>query len=678
MKLFQTIRDEFRFNYGKKKQLISILGIFFIPIIYAGVYLWAFWDPYGHLNRLPVAVVNNDKGAIYDGEKIDAGQKLVNQLRSNHDFDWNFVSADKANRGLEDNQYYMVITIPKNFSSEVANAATTVGAPQPKLKSVTNDRENYISGIIGRNAMVKLQSQTAQQIAKTYTANLVTGVEQLETGFHKASNGAEKLANGAVTLKQSGPQLVSGAARLASSQGTLVNGIAKASTGAQEVASGTKSVYQGNQQLSQGLGQLASAAGQLNGAATKVSQGAQQLKSGLATEVSGAKQTATGASQLAQGLSQYASAHPDVASDPSFQALLQASQQVATGSSQVSSASASLAQGANQLATGTTALQQGLNRVTPKLQQASQGAKQLVKQEPALVDGSQTVASGLAQLQAGANQLQSGTGILERALRNYTNGTTEVAGGATQLASQLNRAVDKMPVLHAQQVISATSNPVGVSQLQAGDVDNYGTGFAPYFLSLGLFVGPLLMSVIVAFRNPAKKPSSGFAWFLSKTLLVGSIAVVQALIADAILLFGLGLHVHNVTDFVLFSLLTSMTFVSLIQFFVTVMDNPGRFIAIILLVLQLTSSSGTYPVILSPTFFRDIHPYLPMTYTVDGFRYIVGGGKVSFMHNDLWHLFLYWGIFLGLTLVYYLVRGRRLTKEDAQHPTSHEGAMVQA
>lgn len=664
MNPFRFVGKEFSYNYGSLKRLIPIIAIFFIPILYAGIFLWAFWDPYGHLNRLPVAVVNEDSGATFNGQRIQAGQQLESQLRKNDDFQWSFVSATKAQDGLEDNQYFMVITIPKDFSSDAAKAATTVGAPQPKLESVTNDRHNYIAGIIGKNAMEKLQAQTAQQLTKTYTTNLVTGISQLETGFEKASGGATKLASGANSLSTSSPQLVSGAKRLATGAGALVGGIADAESGATQVATGTQSVYAGNQQLSTGLGQLAQSSGQLSAGAASVNQGAKQLESGLASESAGLKQTASGAEGLAQGLSQYLAAHPELATDPSFQTLVKASQQVAAGTSQVSSGSDALVNGATKLASGANALDQGLGTFTPKLQQAASGAAELVKQEPALVQGSGQVATGLSQLATGASQLQTGAGSLLSGVNQYASGSKQVATGASQLANQLSSASAQMPVVHSQQVVAATSNPVGLNQAQAGDIKNYGTGFAPYFLSLGLFVGVLLMSIIISFRDPAEKPSSGFAWFLSKTLLVWSVAVAQALIADTIVLTALGLHVGNVTHFILFSLLTSLTFVSIIQLFVTTLANPGRFLAVIVLILQLTSSSGTYPVVLSPSFFQHISRFLPMTYTVDGFRYLVGGGKVSFMHSDIWHLFVYWGVFVALTLAYFLIRGHFLLKDS--------------
>ncbi|WAH37264.1 YhgE/Pip family protein [Alicyclobacillus dauci] len=658
MNPFATVGREFRFNFGDLKRAIPIFAIFLIPILYAGTFLWAFWDPYGHLDRMPVAVVNEDQGASLNGHQVQAGQQLEDRLRSDNSLDWHFVSQSEAQKGLADNQYYMVITIPNDFSSEAAKAATTIGAPQPHLMSVTNDRHNYISGIIGRNAMESLQEKTAQELTKTYTTNLVSGLQQMETGLKSAKTGADQVASGANSLTANSGQLVQGAQKLAEGSQSIGTALQQANTGANQVANGAKSAYQGTQQLKGGLDQLTTAATQLQQGSTQLQGGASKLTSGLQSESAGAKQTASGASQVADGLAAYAKAHPELANDPQFQALVQSSGQVAQGSSQVAAASNQLLQGATQVNDGATKLSTGLNQFVPQLSKVRDGAAAMTSKEPALVTGSQQLAQGLAQLQSGASTLQFGAGTLATGVTQYTAGASKLAGGASTLANHLNSATNSLPTVNKSQLVSANSNPVGVTEQKTGGINNYGNGFAPYFLSLGLFVGALLMSIVIAFRDPPAKPQSGFAWFLSKTLLISMVGLVQALIADAILLFGLGVHTNSIGHFILFSCLASMTFVSIVQLFVTTMANPGRYLAVILLILQLTTSSGTYPVILSPRFFQSLNPYLPMTYSVDGFRYLVGGGEVSFMSSDIWHLFLYWGVFMALTIVYFLIRYR--------------------
>ncbi|WP_067622942.1 YhgE/Pip domain-containing protein [Alicyclobacillus acidiphilus] len=654
-----TVRSELRYNLGHVKRLIPILAIMFIPVMYAGTFLWAFWNPYGHLDRLPVAVVNEDRGATFDGKSIHAGSDLEQNLKTNHNLGWQFVNQAQANKGFADHQYYMVITIPPNFSKEAAAAATEPGAPQPKLLSKTNDRYNYIAGIIGRNAMVKVQEQTANALAKTYAANLVSGLIQLETGYHAAQRGASQVASGAQTLAEQNANLVHGVQAVTSGTTSLANAATSAKAGADRLASGIQSAQQATQKLSGGIGQLSQAAGQLAQSTGTLATGAGQLHQGLASATTGAEQVSSGAKSLAAGLAAMEQQNPQLANSPQFQQLVAASQQVAAGAAKVAAADSTLTSGAGSLSSGAQKLQQGLAVFASDAGKLQQGAQTVATSEQQLVAGAQSLQSGLARLAAGGSKLENGAKSLENGITAYTGGASKVASGAQRLASKMASANKQIPAVHSSQVVSAISHPVGLSQQTTGGIANYGNGFAPYFLSLGLYVGTLLMSIVIQFRDPAERPSSGVAWFVSKAVLLGGVAVVQSLIADAVLLYGLGVHTHNVAEFVLFSVLSSLTFVSIIQFFVSTLQNPGRFIAVIIMILQLTTSSGTYPVVLSPKFFQNLAPYFPMHYTVDGFRYLIGGGSSSFMVSDVWHMIGYWLAFLILTFGFFVWYHRR-------------------
>lgn len=664
MNAFSTIRNELQYNFGNLKRMIPILAIMFIPIMYAGTFLWAFWNPYGHLDRLPVAVVNEDQGATFQGKTINAGQDLENNLRKDDSLGWNFVNASQANQGFENNHYYMILTIPKNFSQEAANAATKPGAPEPKLISKTNDRHNYIAGIIGRNAMVKLQEQTAGQLAKTYAQNLVTGLTKLESGFNSAERGASQIATGAGSLTQNSGSLVNGATSLVNGSNSLLQATNSAENGAKQVTSGVVKSQQATQQLAHGLGQLGVGAKQLQQSTGILTSSATQLAQGLTSASGGSKQLASGAQSLANGMAAFEKADPQLAQSPQFQQLVQASQQVASGSAQVAAVNAKLQSGATALASGAEKLNSGMGTFADELGSAQSAAQNVATSERQLVSGAKALQSGLSQLTVGESKLQTGAQSLASGVKAYTGGASKVASGAQNLAQKMKSATGAMPTVYKSQVVSAIANPVGLSQQQTGGITDYGNGFAPYFISLGLYVGALLMSIVITFRDAPDRPSSGFAWFLSKTVLVGGVAVVQSLIADAILLLGLGVHANHPWAFVLFSLLSSLMFVSIIQFFVSTMQNPGRYLAVIVMILQLTTSSGSYPVLLSPPFFQHLAPYLPMDYTVDGYRFLIGGGKASFMTSDVWHLVAYWIVFLALTCTFFILRHRRVYRSD--------------
>ncbi|SFC27016.1 YhgE/Pip C-terminal domain-containing protein [Bacillus sp. 491mf] len=179
------------------------------------------------------------------------------------------------------------------------------------------------------------------------------------------------------------------------------------------------------------------------------------------------------------------------------------------------------------------------------------------------------------------------------------------------------------------------ASPVNVKTEKMAEVPNYGTGFTPYFLSLGLFVGALLLSIVFPLRETVGIPKSGFSWFISKFGVLFAVGVIQALVADAVLLSSwLGVHVQSVPYFILFSIITSLSFIALVQFLVTTFGDAGRFIAILTLILQLTTSAGTFPLELIPEWLQVCNAWFPMTYSVSGLKAVVSSGDFGFMWQN--------------------------------------------
>ena len=185
------------------------------------------------------------------------------------------------------------------------------------------------------------------------------------------------------------------------------------------------------------------------------------------------------------------------------------------------------------------------------------------------------------------------------------------------------------------------ASPVKVKTEKMAEVPNYGTGFTPYFLSLGLFVGALLLSIVYPLRDTVGVPKSGFSWFISKFGVLLSVGIIQAVVADVILLFGLGVEVQSIPYFILFSIVTSLAFIALIQCLVTAFGDAGRFIAIITLIIQLTTSAGTFPLELIPKLLQPFNAWLPMTYSVSGLKAVVSSGDFNFMWQNIGILMIF-------------------------------------
>ncbi|PDY43863.1 YhgE/Pip family protein, partial [Bacillus pseudomycoides] len=270
----------------------------------------------------------------------------------------------------------------------------------------------------------------------------------------------------------------------------------------------------------------------------------------------------------------------------------------------------------------------GLNTLASKSGQLTNGVS-------ALLDGSQQITGGLGQLVDPKGEFQGGFARLQDGSGKVTDGLVKVNDGSGELATKLGEGAEKTSeVKGTDKTYNMFADPVKVQTEKMSEVPNYGTGFTPYFLSLGLFVGALLLSIVYPLRDTVGVPKSGFSWFISKFGVLLSVGIIQALVADLVLLLGLGVEVQSVPYYILFSILTSLAFIALIQCLVTAFGDAGRFIAILTLIMQLTTSAGTFPLELIPKFLQHFNAWLPMTYSVSGFKAVVSSGDFGFMWQN--------------------------------------------
>ena len=271
------------------------------------------------------------------------------------------------------------------------------------------------------------------------------------------------------------------------------------------------------------------------------------------------------------------------------------------------------------------------------------------------------MSGGMTQLSAGSVQLAEGTGELTEGAGALAEGAETAAGGSKELTDGLSEAAEKSSEVKANEKtydMMASPLELDTNQVVAG-VPNYGTGFAPYFISLGLFVGALMMSIVYPMAEPASIPRNGFSWFIGKFGVLAIVGIIQALLADIILLAWLKIEVQSIPLFILFSILTSLSFMTIIQFLVTTLKDAGRFVAIIVLILQLTTSAGTFPLELIPDWLQPFHAFLPMSYTVKGFKAVISSGDFAFMWQNAAIVSGFAVVFMAGTIAYFVYKYKR-------------------
>ncbi|MGE7948031.1 YhgE/Pip family protein [Lysinibacillus sp. NPDC093688] len=715
------IKAEWLKIFKTRKMLVSIIAVLFIPVMYAGMFLWAFWDPYKGLPNLPVAVVNQDKGAEMEGVKLDLGNDLVDKLVESNDFKFIEVSKEDAEKGLNGRDYYMTLEIPSNFSEH----ATTLLDDKPSklvMNYIPNEGLNFLSAQIGESAMEKIRAEVNKQVSTTYAEKIFDSITTMGDGFTEAADGSSKLDEGAKTLADGTKDLKGYLEKLASSSVELSNGadkiakgIGDASNGANELNTGIGSIQNATGQLQQGAQQAASGASTLSQGVSQYTQGVAQVQAGLAKISDNQKQITAGAAtiansagqlngaagQLTDGSAQVAAGINELSKQlegmmgslPEEQAavLKQTLQKLQAGSNNVHDGLGALTAGTKQLQDGANGLSSGASQIAAGQSQVLAGANALTSKSGALIEGakglqagnatlaqklgelnagvqkvgtgSKALASGLNQLVSGSTTLNQGTstlasksGEIAEGSGKIADGSTELADGTSTLSGKLGEASEKAKEVHASKdTYDMVGSPVEVDKESVNHVPNYGTGFAPYFISLGLFVGALLISIVFPLVEPAIRPKNGATWFTSKASVLAIVGLIQTILTVIIVKWGLGLEVNNFGYFFLTALLTSYVFLALIQMLVSIFGDPGRFMAIVVLILQLTTSAGTFPLELIPSPLQVFNKLLPMTYTVSAFKASISTGDTSFLMQNYGILAGFLVAFLAITFGYFML-----------------------
>lgn len=277
-------------NFLKNHWLvIVIIGVMSIPTLYTTIFLGSMWDPYGTIDQLPVAVVNQDQAVIYQDQKMNLGEEMVNSLKEDASLDFYFTDEASAQKGLEDGTYYMVITIPKNFSYN----ATTLLNKQPQkmeLEYQTNPGTNYIASKMDETAINKIKSSISTKVTETYANTLFSQIRTVGNGFHEAADGAAQINDGTTQLTDGNTTITDNLEVLANSSLTFKDGANTLNIGLKDYTSGVSQIYQGASQLQAGIDLLNQNNTALNDGVAALDRGITELKQGSNTLLAGLNQ----------------------------------------------------------------------------------------------------------------------------------------------------------------------------------------------------------------------------------------------------------------------------------------------------------------------------------------------------------------------------------------------------
>lgn len=773
-------------NIAKSTWLkIVLCAIMIIPMIYACVFLGSMWDPYGQTDQLPVAVVNKDKEVEYNGSTMDIGKQLSDKLAKNDSMDFNIVSSSKAQKGLKDGKYYMIITIPENFSKN----ATTLLDDDPQtmmLTYTTNPQTNYVATKMDESAMAKVKAEISSTVTKTYSKILFKNVKTLSKGFKTAAEGSQKLSDGVNTAKDGNATITENLNTLASSAlvfndgadslvkglSAYTKGVSTAKAGAQQLDNNSATLNNGAAQLKAGSSQLLSAvqaaekqlgdginasAGQLNtltssnkqieesskqlsAALTKIqgaidsnnlvendaqaakkvdgmistlsttistmNNNAAQLNQLAAAEKKQAEQLQATQPQAAQELMLKATSHAtqaatlqqvasqlsssintddlkqlstllngnaavlknQTAANAKTQQLLASSQQLATANNtavgslvtnlktvQVSmkgtSTSVGMVGAVSQIDNGLSTLQSGLKTYTGGVKQVNNGLGTLASNNATLNSGASQLAEGALKISSGSNQLAAGSATLGEGLNTIGEGTGT-------LTSSLKDASKKSNIKSTSKTYKQMSTPVDTEKKELTNMPNNGHAMAPYMMSVALYVACMALSLMYPFGKGMTTTDSPVKFLLAKATVMVPLSIVQALILYFSLKGFCGFTPARPGLCLAFMLLLSLAFMAFIAFLAIAFGRIGEFIALIFMVFNLGASAGTYPLETAPHWYTVLHPFVPFTYSVNGFRSVIANATAVPTTEILFFVGL---LLVSVLLTYVIIRHRSKT-----------------
>lgn len=773
-------------NIAKSTWLkIVLCAIMIIPMIYACVFLGSMWDPYGQTDQLPVAVVNKDKEVEYNGSTMDIGKQLSDKLAKNDSMDFNIVSSSKAQKGLKDGKYYMIITIPENFSKN----ATTLLDDDPQtmmLTYTTNPQTNYVATKMDESAMAKVKAEISSTVTKTYSKILFKNVKTLSKGFKTAAEGSQKLSDGVNTAKDGNATITENLNTLASSAlvfndgadslvkglSAYTKGVSTAKAGAQQLDNNSATLNNGAAQLKAGSSQLLSAvqaaekqlgdginasAGQLNtltssnkqieesskqlsAALTKIqgaidsnnlvendaqaakkvdgmistlsttistmNNNAAQLNQLAAAEKKQAEQLQATQPQAAQELMLKATSHAtqaatlqqvasqlsssintddlkqlstllngnaavlknQTAANAKTQQLLASSQQLATANNTAvgslvtnlktvqanmkgTSNSVGMVGAVSQIDEGLGTLQSGLKTYTGGVKQVNNGLGTLASNNKTLNSGASQLADGALKISSGSNQLAAGSATLGE-------GLTTIGEGTNTLTSSLKDASKKSNIKSTNKTYKQMSTPVDTQKKEITNMPNNGHAMAPYMMSVALYVACMALSLMYPFGKGMTTTDSPVKFLLAKATVMVPLSFVQALILYFSLRGFCGFTPARPGLCIAFMLLLSLAFMAFIAFLAIAFGRIGEFIALIFMVFNLGASAGTYPLETASHWYTVLHPFVPFTYSVNGFRSVIANATAVPTTEILFFVGL---LVVSVLLTYVIVRHRSKT-----------------
>lgn len=677
--IFQTDMKRIWTNWSAA---VIIIGLMILPSLYAWFNIEASWDPYGNTKGVAIAITNLDQGATINGEKINMGDEIVQSLKGNHKLGWKFVTKKESLHGVKRGQYYASIIIPENFSMDIASVLSDEPV-KATIDYYVNEKINAIAPKITSTGATGLIGEISHQFIKTASETIFSVFNEIGIELQKDLPTIRRAKEFIFRLEQDLPKIREVIDTASSYAGDAVQLIARlekdlpkieklASKGA-ALSSDVSTFLQKTgavlekvePNIKQDLILLKQTSNQVDAAISELEsenldpqilQGAlkdsiNRLDSGMALAESIRKTfesidamsnnhlLADESSQLSALQSQF----------EQQKRLLQDTITALNNGSELSAASVqNIRQHKNraaQILDGmigkynneiAPAIHSEIGKIQDVLTDTSAVLQQAKKDLPALKQKLPTISKGISNGAKEIKRIQKDFPLLEAKLKDIANKIRDF-----ERKQNLEDIIDLL-INDVKRESDFVAEPVRLNAHKLFPIPNYGSAMSPFFTTLSLWVGALLLvSLLTIHVDNREGVYRSYHIYFGRFLTFWVIALFQSLIVTIGDMYILNTYVVDKVWFVIFGLLISSLFMLIVYTMVSVFGNVGKAISIILLVLQISGSGGTFPIQMTPAFFQLINPFLPFTYAISLMRETAGGMIMDIVSRDLLILAVY-------------------------------------
>ena len=705
--IIEIFRKDIKEVFRKTNTWIIIVGLIFLPSMYAWPNILSSWDPYGHTNNIKVAVTSEDAGATVDGKDLNLGNSLVEGLKNNKNLDWQFVSnKQQAEDGVRIGDYYASIVVPKNFSQDM----TSVSRTEPKRATIeytVNEKINAISPKITNSGASAIANNISKNFVETANGIIFERLHEVGIKFEenlpsieKAKEEIFKLNDNFSTYESTLSELIGkveyGYNILNNVQNTLpeIDRVATNSIMIADKAGITINNIQGfNERLLPIINNHLNVVEEVSKEANVIAKELQQ-KPDKTEEIKARQkaldnrlQASTERLQLVKNIFEYFN---KLSSERLFNNQLERVTTLSNDITTIKEVNNNIYNKMDHYDEIADTVKEEFVNKSARVNEVSSNMNSKLNVEVAPLI-SQVLSKAEVNIDKVSGIIAGAQGELPAVERKLSETEVKISnayGKLLSLQAQMPSAKSKIQKLTDEikkadsgidknqlfnllkvdykQQAEFFANPVKLQENKLYHIENYGSAMTPFYTVLSIWVGSLLMSSLLTTKvEDEEKKYKPYQKYFGRGLLFVIISLFQTLIITLGDMYVLGTQATSPYRFVLYALLISLLFSSIIYTIVCILGNVGKAVCIVLLVLQLGSSGGTFPIQMTSEFFQALYPKVPFTYSIGLLREAVGGVYIPAVERDIKILFIYLIVVLvgGAILVSLKARSAKLSRE---------------